>query len=381
MPLVDGYFVGLLSGTSVDAIDAALLQIEGHSIRLLHAEAAAIDPTLRAQILHLSECESVSPDSVGRIDRRLGECLAHAVLDLLRASATPPETIRAIGSHGQTIRHRPARRGSGDCGFTWQIGDPNTIAELTGICTVADFRRRDVAAGGQGAPLVPAFHAWAFGSDSRDRIVLNIGGMANISVLSATARGTARGFDTGPGNALLDAWIDRNRGAPYDRGGQWARTGAPNRELLARLLAHEYFALPAPKSTGREEFNLAWLESQFSGIALTPEDVQATLLELTASSIATAITAEVPESAEVFVCGGGAHNAYLMERLRQQLWPRSVEDTSRLGIAPDWVEAALFGWLARQRLSNLPGNLPAVTGALQPAVLGAIYPGRYGASD
>lgn len=377
MPLVDGYFVGLLSGTSIDAIDAALLHIEGRSIRLLHAEAVPIDPALRSELLHLTECESISPDTVGLIDRRFGECLARAVLQLLDAAGTRPETIRAIGSHGQTIRHRPARPGAGACGFTWQIGDPNTIAELTGICTVADFRRRDVAAGGQGAPLVPAFHAWAFGSDSRDRIVLNIGGMANISVLPASPDRQVTGFDTGPGNALLDAWTHRHRGAPYDADGHWARTGKPDLELLARLFSHEYFGLPAPKSTGREEFNLAWLEKQLHDPRLRAEDVQATLLEFSAESMADAIAAALPDSGEVFVCGGGAHNAYLMERLQQLLAPRTVADTSVLGIGPDWVEAALFAWLARQTLSELPGNLPSVTGASHPVVLGAIHPGRW----
>jgi anhydro-N-acetylmuramic acid kinase len=376
MSLVDGYFVGLLSGTSIDAIDAALLHIGSESLRLVHAEAVPIAPSLRSELLQLTECETVSPDAIGLLDRRLGTHLAEAVLHVLAASGTHPEAVRAIGSHGQTIRHRPARPGAADAGFTWQIGDPNTIAELTGICTVADFRRRDVAAGGQGAPLVPAFHAWAFRSDEHDRVILNIGGMANISVLRASPGSTVTGFDTGPGNALLDAWTRRHQGVTYDRDGGWARSGRVDSGLLARLRAHSFFGLPAPKSTGREEFNLAWLDRQLVGLHTSAPDVQATLLEFTATTIADAIVATLAPAGEVFVCGGGAHNGCLMERLGQLLAPRRTSSTAALGLDPDWVEAALFGWLARQTLSNLAGNLPSVTGASHPVVLGAIHPGR-----
>lgn len=376
MAPADGLFVGLLSGTSVDAIDAALFRIEGNSIRMLRALAVPIDADLRSELLYLTECETVAPERIGMADRRFGACLADAVLQLLAAAGEQPDTIRAVGSHGQTIRHRPARTGASMPGFSWQIGDPSTIAEQTGICTVADFRRRDVAAGGQGAPLVPAFHLWAFGSETRERVILNIGGMANISVLRPAAALPVRGFDTGPGNALMDGWNRRHGRGEYDRDGKWARSGRVNAPLLARLLAHPYFCLPAPKSTGREEFNLTWLDAQLGGLRIADGDVQATLLEFTATTIADAIGDNLPETGEVFVCGGGVHNASLMARLRELLEPRTVHSTAALGIEPDWVEAGLFAWLARQTLSHLPGNLPSVTGAVHPVVLGAIHPGR-----
>jgi anhydro-N-acetylmuramic acid kinase len=376
MSLIDGLFVGLLSGTSIDAIDAALFRIEGHSIRMLSALAAPIEASIKSELLYLTECEAVSPERIGIVDRRFGACLADAALRLLTSAGEPPEAIRAIGSHGQTIRHRPARAGTITPGFTWQVGDPNTIAETTGICTVADFRRRDVAAGGQGAPLVPAFHHWAFGSDTRERVILNIGGMANISVLRPSAAGSVQGFDTGPGNALLDGWNRRHGRGDYDRDGDWARSGSVDSLLLARLLEHPYFSLAPPKSTGREEFNLAWLDGLLNGLDVADREVQATLLIFTATTIADAILDTLPESGEVFVCGGGINNACLMEQLRKRLEPRRVESTAALGIEPDWVEAGLFAWLARQTLSGLPGNLPSVTGACHPVALGAIHPGR-----
>ena len=378
MASVDGLFVGLLSGPSIDAIDAALFRIEGDSIRMLHAMAVQIDPRVKSELLYLSECEAVSPDRIGLVDRQFGVCLADAALRLLASAGEPPEAIRAIGSHGQTIRHRPARTGASLPGFTWQIGDPNTIAETTGICTVADFRRRDVAAGGQGAPLVPAFHLWAFGSDARERVILNIGGMANISVLRPAAADPVQGFDTGPGNALLDGWNRRHGKGEYDLDGKWARSGRVDPPLLARLLGHPYFSLAPPKSTGREEFNLAWLDGHLSGRDVAYRDVQATLLAFTATTIADAIRDNLPESGEIFVCGGGIHNACLMEQLRARLEPRRIESTAAIGMEPDWVEAGLFAWLARQALSGLPGNLPPATGAAHRVVLGAIHPGRSG---
>lgn len=368
----DELFIGLLSGTSIDAIDTALLRIGNARAELLDTLAVPMPADLRTELLNICESETAAIDSIAGLDRRLGICLANAVLQLLARTQMPPHAVCAIGSHGQTIRHRPPR--AGDAGFSWQIGDPHTIAELTGICTVADFRRRDIAAGGQGAPLAPAFHHWAFSSTARDRIVLNIGGMANISVLRA-ASSTVFGFDTGPGNALLDAWYRRHHGGNYDHDGAWARSGRVCPELLERLLAHAYFAAPPPKSTGREEFNLCWLDSRLLAIEVVPQDVQATLTELTASTIAEAIERQLPTDGEVFVCGGGIHNGLLMERLARRLQPRPLRSTTALGIAPDWVEAALFAWLARQTLHSLPGNLPSVTGALHPVVLGSIHPG------
>lgn len=375
---VEGLFVGLLSGTSVDAIDAALFRITDTHIRTEGTLAVPMPTDLRASLLELSECASASPDAIGLLDRRLGFCLADAVLQLLANTGTPPRAVRAIGSHGQTIRHRPPR--DGQPGFSWQIGDPHTIAEMTGICTIADFRRRDIAAGGQGAPLAPAFHQWAFSEPSRDRVVLNIGGMANISVLPANGE-APYGFDTGPGNALLDAWHQRHRGSAFDRDGAWARDGRVDATLLESLLAHPYFAALPPKSTGREEFNLAWIDALPRIRALDPQDVQATLAALTVHSIVTAVDRAIPDGGEVLVCGGGAHNGWLMQELRTRLSPRAVRDTGDLGIGPDWVEAALFAWLAWRTLNGLSGNLPTVTGARHPVPLGCIHPGSEPASS
>lgn len=372
MAVIDGLFVGLLSGTSVDAIDAALFHVTSTGIRVEGTLAVPMPAGLRASLLHLAECADAPLDEVGLLDRRLGISFADAALQLLARTGTPPHAVRAIGSHGQTIRHRPPR--DGDPGFSWQIGDPHTIAEKTGICTVADFRRRDIAAGGQGAPLAPGFHQWAFSSPSRDRVVLNIGGMANISVLPA-AGGAVHGFDTGPGNALLDAWHQRHRREAFDRDGAWARLGQVDTPLLEQLLAHPYFSAPAPKSTGREEFNLAWIDSFAATAALRPQDVQATLAALTVDSIASAISRAIPTGGEVLVCGGGVHNDWLMQQLRTRLSPRAVRDTGDLGIDPDWVEAALFAWLAYRTLNGLPGNLPDVTGAHHRVPLGCIHPG------
>lgn len=371
MTCVDGLYVGLLSGTSIDAIDAALLHIDDEGVELRESLAAPMPVDVKAELLRLSESETANVDAIGRLDRRLGTCFADAVMRLLDLAHVAPRDVCAIGSHGQTIRHRPPR--TGEAGFSWQIGDPHTIAELTGICTVADFRRRDMAAGGQGAPLAPAFHLRAFSSDTVDRAIVNIGGMANITLLHAAGK-TAHGFDTGPGNALLDAWHQRHKGSNYDHDGNWARGGRVDQALLERLLRHPYFLSPPPKSTGREEFNLDWLDAQLNQDEIPPRDVQATLAMLTVETISTAIARELPTHGEVFVCGGGAHNGLLMEWLARRLQPRRVRDTTILGVDPDWVEAALFAWLARQTLGSLPGNLPAVTGARHPAVLGSICP-------
>jgi anhydro-N-acetylmuramic acid kinase len=276
--------------------------------------------------------------------------------------------VRAIGSHGQTLRHRPG----GTHPFTLQLGDPSVLAERCGIDVVADFRRADVAAGGQGAPLLPAVHAMLLGTPGQTRVVLNLGGIANITVLGAD--GSVRGFDTGPANGLLDAWCQRHRGQPFDRDGAFATSGAPDPQLLQALLADGYFNLPPPKSTGREHFHLAWLDAHPRVAALAPADVQASLLALTVRSIAEAIERHAGDAGEVLVCGGGVHNPLLMRRLAERLAPRSLRSTADFGVDPDYLEAIAFAWLARQRLLGLPGNLPAVTGARGPRLLGAIYP-------
>ena len=306
-------------------------------------------------------------DAFGRLDVEIAHCFAEAALQLLEQSGTRAASVRAIGSHGQTVRHRP----TGDYPFTLQLGDASVIAERCGIDVVADFRRADVAAGGQGAPLLPALHAMLLARASHSRVVLNLGGIANITVLGAD--GSVLGFDTGPANGLLDAWCLRHRGEPFDRDGAFAASGTVDTSLLEALLADPYFALTPPKSTGREHFHLGWLAAHPHLANLSPADVQATLLELTARSVSEAITQQTPPSADVLVCGGGTHNHRLMQRLAERLAPRMISSTAVHGIDPDFLEATAFAWLARQRLLGLPGNLPAVTGARGPRILGALH--------
>jgi anhydro-N-acetylmuramic acid kinase len=366
-------FVGLMSGTSLDGIDAVVVDFADGQPGKLGTLASACMPipdAVRERILRLCSPGNHEIDAMGELDSELGTLFAAAATEVIRSAGLRAEDIVAIGSHGQTIRHRPA----GTHPFTLQIGDPNTIAELTGITTVADFRRRDVAAGGQGAPLVPAFHAWMFRSADISRAILNIGGMANLTVLPANPSVPVLGFDTGPGNVLLDAWHAKHQGIPIDMNGGWARTGQADTSLLEHLLSERFFISPPPKSTGRELFNLHWLEEALTTTtALKPQDVQATLAELTAVSCAEGVKRWAGEVGELFLCGGGAHNIYLRERIAQHLPDVHVTTTSELGLDPDWVEAVAFAWLARQTIAGLPGNLPAVTGAGHPVVLGGIY--------
>lgn len=362
-------YVGLMSGTSLDGIDAVLVDFSVHPPRLLAANTSPLPQRLGEELAVLCLPGSNEIERMGRVDRTLGEALAEAALAIISAAGAEPAAVRAIGSHGQTIRHRP----DGSAAFTLQIGDPATIAERTGITTVADFRRRDIAAGGQGAPLVPPFHRMLFGGVDKQRIVVNIGGISNITVLPGD--GSLSGFDTGPGNTLLDAWIAHCQGQPFDRDGRWAASGQIHQPLLQSLLGDPYFRLPAPKSTGREYFHLPWLEAHLSRLdtAPAPADIQATLAELTALTITSAINALPRRADEVFVCGGGAYNPDLMQRLARQLHPRPLASTARLGLAPEWVEATAFAWLAQQTLERRPGNEPAVTGAAHPCILGAIH--------
>jgi anhydro-N-acetylmuramic acid kinase len=367
-------FIGLMSGTSLDGIDAALLKTDETGLSIVATCFHPFSGKLRQELLEL--CSS-GPDEIsrlGQVDRALGYCFADAAIKLLAESGHRAGQVTAIGCHGQTVRHCPPDSSTGrEQAFTLQIGDPNTIAQQTGITTIADFRRRDIAAGGQGAPLVPAFHRAAFGSKTGDRIIVNIGGMANISVLRTD--GSVTGFDTGPGNVLMDFWIAKHKSEKFDENGNWAARGEVNPALLQQLLDTPYFALPPPKSTGRELFNPPWLETLLSGFHEPPGpiDVQRTLLELTATSIANAIRELNLGGPHVFLCGGGAHNHVLTSRLEALLHPRTVASTATLGIDPDWVEAAAFAWLAKQTLEGGPGNIPAVTGAESPVVLGAIY--------
>jgi len=359
-------YLGLISGTSADGIDAALVRFEPR-VEVVGALTHPYSESLRARVLALATSNAtIALDDYGALDVAIGAAFADAANALLAKTRIDRNAIAAIGSHGQTVRHRPI----GEHPFTLQIGDPNVIAERTRIATIADFRRADVAAGGQGAPLLPALHAAVFASD-RPRIVLNLGGIANITVL-APGRDVL-GFDTGPANCLLDAWAQRHRGTARDEGGAWAKSGRVDRELLAAFASDPYFEAPPPKSTGREHFNLDWLDARVrAGIA--PEDIQATLLALSADTIANAIHASAPDAREVFACGGGVHNPALMDAIAERVAPATLASTAALGIDPDYVEAAGFAWLARARLANEPGNIPAVTGARGSRVLGAIHP-------
>jgi anhydro-N-acetylmuramic acid kinase len=365
-----GLFLGLISGTSADGIDAALVDFSAAAPRLLRARTFALPAGLRELVLRVSQADArVDLDELGELDTRLGQAFARAALELLEDAGVAAAGVRAIGSHGQTLRHRP----SGAAPFTLQLGDANVIAEATGIDTIADLRRRDVAAGGQGAPLVPAFHAATLADAVEDRAVLNLGGIANLTLLPVG--GPVRGFDTGPANGLMDAWCLRHRGQAYDHGGAFAAQGRVDDELLVRLLAEPWLALPPPKSTGRDQFHLPWLEQRLPATALEPADVQATLARFTARSIADALRAHLPTCARLLACGGGVHNPVLLAELRQALPGVVVESTGEHGLDPDFVEAMAFAWLARAFLSGAPGNLATVTGARGPRVLGALYPG------
>lgn len=363
------YYLGLMSGTSADAVDLALVDFANDKITLTASHSVSLSPSIRQKIHALATPSDNEIDRLGELDQQLGEVFADSIGQLIKKSQLNPNQVIAIGSHGQTIRHRPP--GSITNPFTLQIGDPNIIAERTGIATVADFRRRDMAAGGQGAPLVPAFHQAVFYSSAIDRVVVNIGGMANITWLPTS--GKTLGFDTGPGNVLMDAWILKNLSKAYDANGNWAASGAANKDLLARLLAHPFLQQTAPKSTGREAFNLAWLEAELANLKIAPTDVQATLLALTAESIAKDIKQLTSASCEVFVCGGGAYNLKLMSELQSRLPQATLASTAEFGIAPEWVEAMAFAWLAKQTMERKNGNLSAVTGAKREVILGGVY--------
>jgi anhydro-N-acetylmuramic acid kinase len=362
-----GLFLGLISGTSVDGIDAALVAFDP-APRVVFGRTYPMPAALSAEVLRLSQADAVlSLDAVGRLDTRLGRAFATVALQALADSGTAAAAVTAIGSHGQTLRHDPR----GAAPFTQQFGDPSVIVEATGITTVADFRRRDVAAGGQGAPLMSAFHAAVLRSPEHDRAILNLGGIANLTLLPRN--GEVRGFDTGPANGLMDAWCLRHRGLGYDRDAAFARSGKVDAALLGRLLAEPWFALPPPKSTGRDQFQLAWLQERLGGHPLAPEDVQATLCEFSAVTVAQALLATQPATGGLLACGGGVHNPLLMERLAAHLPGVAVASTATLGLDPDFIEAAGFAWLAREALAGRPGNLASVTGARGPRVLGAIY--------
>lgn len=364
-------YIGLISGTSADGIDAALVDFSRTYPEIIGTHYTPYPAALREKIFALCQKGEDEIHRMGELDVIIAKEFAHATNNLLKQHAVSPHEIKAIGSHGQNIRHHPHQPHR----FTLQIGDPNTIAMETGITTVADFRRKDVALGGQGAPLVPAFHQHVFASETTDRVIVNIGGIANITLLPKNTPGPVIGFDTGPGNGLMDMWINRFFNETYDKNGAWGIQGSVNQPLLDSFLSDRYFLLSPPKSTGREYFNLEWIKKHLDSleIKIAPVDVQATLAELTARTIVDALQHYVTQG-EILVCGGGAHNLFLLTRLRDLAKPYfHVETTNKYGIDPDWVEAMAFAWLARQTINRLPGNLPSVTGAKNPGILGGVY--------
>jgi len=369
----DQLYIGLISGTSMDGIDAALLECSD-SYRVLATHFLAYPGNIQRSLVDLIQAhDRCTLDNLGTLDAQLGKLFAQAAVELLAKTSCTKEQIAAIGSHGQTVRHHPVTGNKGDAAYTLQIGDPNIIAETTGITTVADFRRRDMAAAGQGAPLVPAFHAAVFGKPGSELAVINIGGIANISVLAAD--GSVCGFDTGPGNCLMDQWAQRQFGQVCDRDSHIASSGHIDESLLRRLLDDPYFQLPSPKSTGPEYFNFDWLQPRLDKSTIKPEDVMRTLNQLTAASIAEAVTRLSPSPEHVYLCGGGVHNPVLMHALIAELPDTQLDTTDVLAINPDFVEAAAFAWFARQTILGLAVDLTRVTGAAQPRVLGGIYHG------
>lgn len=367
------YYIGVMSGTSLDGIDVVIAEFDNS--HLPHIQAADTYPftsELHNQLQQLITDGHCELQQLGQLDIHIGYQYAEHINNLLRQTGLSARDIAAIGCHGQTIFHAP----DVDYPFSMQIGNGNVIAEHTGITTVTDFRQRDMVLGGQGAPLVPAFHEALFRHDRQERVVVNIGGISNITVLPANPEQAVFGFDTGPGNTLMDSWVQQHQAKAYDRNGDWATTGHVDTELLDLLLSDEYFSRPIPKSTGRELFHLDWLQHYLNKAnrVIAPEDVQATLLQLTATSIATNVRKYAPQSQAIFICGGGAHNDALMQALKTAFEPATVTTTDQIGLNADWVEATAFAWLARQTLHHQTGNLPAVTGASHATILGAVYP-------
>lgn len=362
------YYIGLISGTSMDGIDGALVAFGDATVNILATLTRPYPDTLRHALRRAVTTPVDQPiQDIGSLDRQVGARFRDAAIELIEQSGANHGDIAAIGSHGQTLRHQPDAIRP----YSLQIGNPDFIAEGTGITTVADFRSADIAAGGQGAPLTPPFHDWLFGRSDECRIVLNVGGIANVTILAPDDLPVV-GFDTGPGNTLLDAWIRTHRNEPFDRDGDWAASGTCRQDLLERLLGHGYFRLEPPKSTGLEDFNLDWL-SEHDVAGFDPADVQATLAELTATTVADAVRRRAPDAAAVYVCGGGAHNLDLLRRLARELPEVTISTTADVGLDPDWVEAVAFAWLAMRAVNKQTGNLPSVTGAGRKVILGTIH--------
>lgn len=363
--------IGLMSGTSADGIDAALLGIRNGSPTLEAVHCEPLPGRLARQIRAISRHPTGGTlDAALTLDLQLGACFARAALTLVRRAGLHPTAIHAIGLHGQTLRHRPKHRHP----YSLQMANAQRVALETGITTIADWRMRDILLGGEGAPLVPLFHAERFASSQETRAVLNLGGIANLTLLDTEGRIVA-GFDCGPANCLMDAWTRQHQGCRHDADGAWARTGRVLPELLARMLADPYFAAPPPKSTGLGRFNPNWLRQSMARLdaSMAPADVQRTLLELTVESAAAALDGMTPAPQRLLVCGGGAHNGFVMERLADRLAPVPVESTAALGWDPEWIEAAAFAWLAHRTLNGEPGNAPTVTGARRAGIMGAVF--------
>lgn len=370
MPEDDRPYVGLMSGTSLDGVDAVLVRFEKSGIAVNGHVQLQLPTTLHRSLRAIISSQSAALGDLLAAETGLAKLYADATLQLLEKTGCPASAVAAIGSHGQTVCHRP------DLHSTWQIGDPSRVAELTGIPTVADFRRRDMAASGQGAPLAPAFHAAALRSFDENRAILNLGGIANVTWLAADPETEVTGFDTGPANTLLDHWTTRHLDKNFDQSGDWARSGNIHQDLLAQLLQDPFISAAPPKSTGREHFNPDWLNASLQRFPdIAPADVQATLTELTACSVARNILDYCGEAGTLYACGGGAHNTFLMERISAQLHGFRVSTTDELGVPVQMMEAVAFAWLARQTLNGLPGNLPSVTGANREVILGGVYAG------
>lgn len=380
MPITSDYYIGLMSGTSLDGADGVLVDLSGGKLRVLAAATESFDGVFRAELLALNSPTHNELHRAAIAANHIAAAYAKVVDALLTQAAAQgiaASQVRAIGAHGQTVRHQPQRTSPdpAGAGYTLQLNNPALLAELTGIDVVADLRSRDVAAGGQGAPLVPAFHQGVFGHADATVSVLNLGGISNLSVLPPGASSPVLGFDCGPGNALMDAWCLQHTGQPYDAGGAWAATGKLLPDLLASLLDEPYFSQPIPKSTGRDLFSMAWLAGKLAPFSVArPQDVQNTLAEFTASVCAADVNSHGKASSLLIVCGGGAFNTYLLERLQAGLPQLKVETSGQHGLPPLQVEAAAFAWLAQQALLRRLGNLPSVTGAKGLRVLGAIYP-------
>ncbi len=371
---MDGNYIGLMSGTSADSIDAVIVSITNQKLVLLDCYSHEIPKAIQQKIWQTNFSKNDELKTMLQLDYQLGILFADAVNHLLNKSSVSKHNIIAIGSHGQTLRHYP----NGDYPSTLQIADANIIVEKTNIPTVGDFRRADIAAGGQGAPLAPAFHQFQFQHHKKNRIIVNIGGIANITYLPGNQSELIQGFDTGPGNCLMDEWIQQHQDKTYDKNGAWAKSGTIDKNLLNLLLQHSYFKEPKPKSTGRDIFNITWLnailDNYHKNNSISNKDVQMTLNVLTAQSIVNDINL-INNIDEVFICGGGVYNLTLMTLLQDLLSSNNIkcESTRVLDFNPDWVEACAFAWLAKQRLENQAGNCPSVTGANHPCILGAIY--------